>query len=313
MGIFGGGYTAPGKGVDKNEPKKKGFFLFFDIIVHKFMKILGANCLYALTSILWLLILMFFGRIVVTGTGIAEAMSNRIISLNSLDSSFTAEEIQGSVSVFLELLFAVGVFSLWGSGPASAAYAYINRCFTRGEHAWIVSDGKDKFKENFKQGMVVVLIDAVFLFFGLNAIYFYHSMYVNSQSAEFLWLILIYVLILAFVVYTMMHPYLYQIMVTFDCKIGALYKNALLISIAKLPVNLILTAVCSGIILLIFQFISNPVISALLLLIFGLAFTCYPRDFYAARVIERSILKDMKAKQAKIEYIDDNTEIEEEK
>ena len=29
MGIFGGGYDKPGKGVDKNEPKKKGFFLFF--------------------------------------------------------------------------------------------------------------------------------------------------------------------------------------------------------------------------------------------------------------------------------------------
>ena len=32
MGIFGGGYDKPGKGVDKNEPKKKGFFLFFDIL-----------------------------------------------------------------------------------------------------------------------------------------------------------------------------------------------------------------------------------------------------------------------------------------
>ena len=28
MGIFGGSYDKPGKGVDKNEPKKKGFFLF---------------------------------------------------------------------------------------------------------------------------------------------------------------------------------------------------------------------------------------------------------------------------------------------
>ena len=35
MGIFGGGYDKPGKGVDKNEPKKKGFFLFFDIDVYK--------------------------------------------------------------------------------------------------------------------------------------------------------------------------------------------------------------------------------------------------------------------------------------
>ena len=38
MGIFGGGYDKPGKGVDKNEPKKKVFFLFFDIVIRKFTK-----------------------------------------------------------------------------------------------------------------------------------------------------------------------------------------------------------------------------------------------------------------------------------
>ena len=36
MGIFGGGYDKPGKGADKNEPQKKGFFLFFDIVIGKF-------------------------------------------------------------------------------------------------------------------------------------------------------------------------------------------------------------------------------------------------------------------------------------
>ena len=45
MGIFGYNMK-PGKGVDKNEPKKKGFFLFFDVLIHKFTKFLGANCLY---------------------------------------------------------------------------------------------------------------------------------------------------------------------------------------------------------------------------------------------------------------------------
>ena len=57
MGIFGGGYDKPGKGVYKNEPKKKGFFLFFDIVIRKFTKFLGANCLYAITSIIWIAIL----------------------------------------------------------------------------------------------------------------------------------------------------------------------------------------------------------------------------------------------------------------
>ena len=43
--------------------------------------------------------------------------------------------------------------------------------------------------------------------------------------------------------------------------------------------------------------------AALFIAVFGLCITRYPGEFYAARVIERSILKDMKEKQPKIEYI----------
>ena len=152
-----------------------------------------------------------------------------------------------------------------------------------------MSDGADKFKENFKQGMVVVLIDAVLLVFGLNAILFYHSLYVSTGSM--LWMMLLYVMTLVLVVYTMMHPYLYQIMVTFECGIGSLYKNALLTTLIGV---LIYGA--------LFTFV-NPLAAAIIVVVIGLCVTCYPPQFYAARVIERSILKDMKEKQPKVEYI----------
>ena len=163
-----------------------------------------------------------------------------------------------------------------------------------------MSDGADKFKENFKQGMVVVLIDAVLLVFGLNAILFYHSLYVSTGSM--LWMMLLYVMILVLVVYTMMHPYLYQIMVTFECGIGSLYKNALLITLAKLPGNFFTTLIGVLIYGALFTFV-NPLAAAIIVVVIGLCVTCYPPQFYAARVIERSILKDMKEKQHKVEYI----------
>ena len=92
MGIFGGGYDKPGKGVDKNEPKKKGFFLFFDIVIRKFTKFLGANCLYAITSIIWIAILYIFGGIVLSSTHIVQNVSDTIISLGTESS---AENVQG--------------------------------------------------------------------------------------------------------------------------------------------------------------------------------------------------------------------------
>ena len=297
MGIFGGGYDKPGKGVDKNEPKKKGFFLFFDIVIRKFTKFLGANCLYAITSIIWIAILYIFGGIVLSSTHIVQNVSDTIISLGTESS---AENVQGSIMILIQLAFSIGVFTFWGSGPATAAYSYITRCFTRGEHTWVLSDGADKFKENFKQSMVVVLIDAVLLVFGINAILFYHSLYVSTGSM--LWMMLLYVMILVLVVYTMMHPYLYQIMVTFECGIGSLYKNALLITLAKLPGNFFTTFIGVLIYGALFTFV-NPLAAAIIVVVIGLCVTCYPPQFYAARVIERSILKDMKEKQHKVEYI----------
>ena len=242
MGIFGGGYDKPGKGVDKNEPKKKGFFLFFDIVIRKFTKFLGANCLYAITSIIWIAILYIFGGIVLSSTHIVQNVSDTIISLGTESS---AENVQGSIMILIQLAFSIGVFTFWGSGPATAAYSYITRCFTRGEHTWVLSDGADKFKENFKQGMVVVLIDAVLLVFGLNA---------------------------------------------------------LLITLAKLPGNFFTTLIGVLIYGALFTFV-NPLAAAIIVVVIGLCVTCYPPQFYAARVIERSILKDMKEKQPKVEYI----------
>ena len=134
MGIFGGGYDKPGKGVDKNEPKKKGFFLFFDIVIRKFTKFLGANCLYAITSIIWIAILYIFGGIVLSSTHIVQNVSDTIISLGTESS---AENVQGSIMILIQLAFSIGVFTFWGSGPATAAYSYITRCFTRGEHTWV--------------------------------------------------------------------------------------------------------------------------------------------------------------------------------
>ena len=297
MGIFGGGYMKEGKGVDKNEPKKKGFFLFIDILMHKISKIIGTNCLYALTSIIWIVILYMFFGILIGNTGIVASIAKTI---SETDASISTEEMQGSIILLLQLVCTMGIFSMWGSGPASAAYAYIHRCFTRGEHAWVLSDGKDKFKENFKQGMLVVLFDAIVLIFAINAGYFYYTLYIGT--ANFIWLALSYIIVLIFLIYTMMHPYIYQIMVTFECGIWSIYKNALIITIAKLPVNFLLLVI-SGVVIYAMFTVVNPLAASLIILIVGLCLTSFPSHFYAARVIERTILKDIKEKQPKIEYI----------
>ena len=303
MGLFNG-YLKEGKGVEKNEKKKRGFFLYIDILWQKMSKLIAANCLYSLTSLPWLVLLYFFFGIVLINTGVTASVTQTIMSAMP---DGDAAAIAGNVTVQLQIFLSVSVFVLWGSGPSSAAYAYVNRCFTRSEPVWVVSDGWDKFKENFKQSMVVLLIDAAFLFFAIYSVSFYRNLYITQGNI--IWLVLEYFIIIASVIFTMMHSFIYQIMVTFDCSIGAIYKNALIITLAKLPGSVLTTAISAAFLFLVFIIINlNPLFAALIVLVFGLCFTSYVTDFYAARVIEKNVLKNMKAKKAKepvIEYLDE--------
>lgn len=296
MGLFNIS-SAPGKGVSKNEKKKRGFFLYVDILWNKMFKLVGANCLYSITSILWIAALYLFFGFVIQNTVLIEYIAK---SMPEAGSSEIAEAV-----VMLQIFFATVVFVMWGSGPSSAAYAYVNRCFTRSEPVWVASDGWDKFKENFKQSMVVVVIDALFLFFALFSLFFYRIQY--GQSHSFIWMLAEYVIMIAVLIYTMMHSYIYQLMVTFECSIASLYKNAVIITIAKLPGTIAVNLISAGFLWLIFAIINlNALFAALIVMVFGLCFSRYVTDFYAARVIDRNILKNMKSKKANepvIEYL----------
>ncbi len=303
MGIFGGGYDKPGKGVDKNAPKKKGFFLFWEIIARKFTKFLQANIMYALTSIIWLAVLYFFMKGVLIGY--EDKIQQVLIASGGTDT----QEAAGMLILTFTLMFVVGEFMLWGFAPVSAAFAYILRCFTRSEHVWIMSDGFAKFKENIKQSLVVLLTDVLVMLFGFNALMFYYSAYVNMGGT--VWLILCYVTFLLILIYTMIHPYLYQIMITFKCSVGQLYKNSVLLALGKLPMNFLLLIVQALVIFLAFLSM-NPMFALILTVLIGPCFMCYPSQFYAARVIEKTILNDMEKKTpaVKITYLDENETVE---
>jgi len=51
MGFFNKNYDKPGKGVSKNAPRKRGFFLFWELLGRKFGKIIQVNLLFILFSI----------------------------------------------------------------------------------------------------------------------------------------------------------------------------------------------------------------------------------------------------------------------
>lgn len=217
MGLFFRSYNKPGPGIDPDAPQKRSFFRFFDIFFRKFWHFSKANLLYSVALIPTFIIIMFMMYIVVLkiaeGTGVA----------------FENEQV---IWLIFPALFITNLYiSLWGAGPATAGITYIMRNFAREEHAWLWADFKDNVKSNFKQSILVFLIDVVMAFLFYVAIVVYSSMS-GLMSA------LVGIVYLMLVVFTMMHLYLYPMMVTFDLKLKDLYRNSLLFAISKLPSNI---------------------------------------------------------------------------
>lgn len=281
MGIFGG-YAKEGPGVDKNAPKKKGIFLYIELFSRKLWKLVQINLLYTLVSLPMLALTYFIAPV-------SESFVTRIAGDAASDPN-----VLSGLQMGFRTMFALGITTLWGSGPASAGYAYILRCFAREEHAWIWSDFWDKFKSNFKQSAIVCIVDFVVLILLMNAAAFYFSAF--KASDEILWLILTFISFLMFMLYTFVHFYIYQIMVTFECTMLQLYRNSFLFAFAKLPMNMLffifILAVLTGISMLV-----SPGVVIMLYFVIGISFSVFPTAFYSARSILKVLNKILKDKK----------------
>lgn len=283
MGLFNS-YLKEGPGVDKNAKRKKGIFLYFEIVFSKFFKFIKANSMISLVSLPYFVIaFLFLSPFIMRGFGIDAAMELAIS-----DMKLAAEDV-ASMQLMIQAIITVMLFNFFGSGPASASYAYITRCYTRAEHAWILSDGKDKFKENFKNSALLFVADCFVIFLVMNAVYFYGQYALNQTGATaMLFTYIRFFTMLVFIIYMMMHIYAYQLMVTYECNFRMMIKSAFMLTMAKLPMNVILTAITLALIYIPMQYF-NPVISVLFYMIIGMMFTRFPLEFYAARVIEKNI------------------------
>lgn len=276
MGIFSFNYNKPGPGVDKDAPQKKGIFRYFEIFFRKFWKLLQVNMLYFICSIP--MIVLVFGLVPLNDAKIVDFF---------VGDSTELVEVSAMLPIMLRCFLTILILVFAGSGPASAGYAYITRCFTREQHAWILSDFKDKFKENFKQSIVVSIVDLVVLVFGCFSVSFYFSQYKTSGSE--IWLILCCLLCTLLVLFTFMHIYIYQFMVTFEYKISQLYRNAFIFSFAQLPINIFLAIIAIGINFIMFNFL-HPFFAVFVDLFIGYSLMRFPMDYTAARAIEKKLL-----------------------
>lgn len=236
MGIFNG-YLKEGPGVSKDAPEKHRFFLFFELFGRKFTKLIQLN-------------LILFACLLPMAVGLFNSImfNPNIITESGLNLQILKSQPLIHFSGDLSALI-IYIVSLFIAGPAIAGFTYVIRNFQREEHAWVLSDFKDNFKNNFKQASILAIIDSIVYFILYVAFVFYtYALPAHSTAITELAPMLTAVIAVITIIYTWMHYYLYVMMVTFDLSLKDMFKNALLFSIGKLPLNIFITAVCLGII-----------------------------------------------------------------
>lgn len=243
MGIFGfGNYSKPGRGVEKDEPEKRAVFKFFELYFRKFWKIMNASLLYFFASIPAFIIVL-------------AAVFFAVSSFSELGGGALRTLFGDSyMSMVVIVSFSISLFyvSFIGAGPASAGFDFVMASFAGDYHTFVRQDFKEKIKENFKQAAAVFFIDLIAFVVMFYAFIIYYSF--GGAIGYIRYIVAVVALIFA-----AMHIYIYPMMVGYELRLRDIYKNAFLLTMAKLPVNLILLVIIGGIHYFTAKFLPLPV------------------------------------------------------
>lgn len=270
MGFFTFNFDKPGRGVDKDAPEKRGFFLFFDVLLRKFWRICSLSLAYTLLSVPVAVIYLFLN-----------------IFLQGMFSPVREPAFITYMGIYI-MLFLV---CFLGTGPASAGQAYVLRNFSREEHAWVWDDFWSQTKANFGKGLAMLLLDLVLVTLLVSAA----ALYLQGNFLPLppiLSAVCGFLAIIALVIWFMMHFFIYPLMVTLDMKFGQLLKTAHQLTMAKLPQCILIFVLSIAVFALLMVLYFVNVAFVLLFAALGFSLVSFVYVFFATSVMDSMISAD---------------------
>jgi uncharacterized membrane protein YesL len=233
-----------GKGVDPGEDTTPNLKFFFVQLGRKFSKIISINILMIFQIIpLIVAVYLYFMASPKTPTlyfpeyaalfGIQEATSTAVSSV-SLGSTAFQFGIQTYNSYVYWIIGALLLFTVITFGWQKVGSIYVMRGLVRGDSVFVVSDYFYAIKKNLKQGFLLGFIDCIIM--GVLA---YDFMYLlNSPQSGFN--NFMYVMTIALIIiYIVFRFYTYLMVITFDMKLGKVFKNALIFTVLGIKRNIL--------------------------------------------------------------------------
>ena len=236
-----------GKGITKEEaakPKTIGrFFRYFST---------NFNMMFALN------IFVFLGNFPIL-FGLFALMGNLNINTTAPSSSLfapiygaiTAGEVNNPVSAALmgvhgvqtqvsmmtpltKVFFALTLLAVFTFGIVNACIAYVMRNIVKGDSTTLISDIKYCIKRNWKQALLLGIIDIVMI-----AVIAYDVMFFFLSGSGIVASFLFGMMLIVAMLYIMMRNYMYILLVTFDLPIRKILKNSFIFALLGFKRNIV--------------------------------------------------------------------------
>lgn len=194
---------------------------------------------------------ILFGLYAMTGNLNANSMSPASSLFAPLYGAMTASNNQNPVSAALfgvhgvqslisvptnttKVFLALTALVLFTFGLVNLSSVFVMRNIIKGDPSMVFSDIKYSIKKNWKQGILLGIIDILFMvLIGYDLLLFYFSSSVQLYNFFF------GVMLIIAMIYTMMRFYMYIMLVTFDLSIYKIFKNSFIFSILGFKRNII--------------------------------------------------------------------------
>ena len=269
MGFFN--YDKEGPGVDINAPKKRRIFQFFDLYIEKFSKLVFINLLF------------------VACAAVCIGLYTLIYKLTSL--SFVA------MAAFIPILVPV------------CALSKLTKKIACDEPVFIFSDFLDAMKNNWKQGLLIGVMDYPFVL--LFSLIF--SFYFENFSSDIFFIICAAFTVILALYFCFMQIYLPLFAVSFELSFIDLIKNAAIFSVINLKSNF-LVVIVGGIMAFLaalsFELVETPLysgIAVLVLVITAFSLLSFIANFSAwPKVYELLVKPNIEPEELDEQYEDDN-------
>lgn len=291
----------PGRGLSKEQVAKEREKVtvggFFKVLKRKFWQLMQLNLL-SFVFFLPVMALVYVASLyVVPNTSLLESAASSdqaYVALWHLTNTATDNLIWQSAwwtDCFYRIMFAVVfvVVPMVAIGPTQAGFTYILQSFIKEKPVFITHDFFARAKSNFKQSLLVSIIDLFVTAFFVLDIYLYNQILLMNKNS-FLWTACFVLMVVLFLVYAVMHLYIYPILVTFNVTLRQLYKNSFLLAMRSFFPGLLVLGLNLLLMFLLVSFVTNPMYLIIILAVIVFGFLGLMNNYFSFKYIKFYLL-----------------------